>query len=310
MSRSPSIFVALPRRPKAPAVGQAVGPGMAQDIRFKTNPWLVLGRLTIFLIAVGRFTWGILRDTVAGSNTIQRRAWRARITLETMGPSFVKLGQQLSLRADILPWAYCEEFSQLLDRGKAMSLPQAEAAIERVTGQPVAASFRVIDPEPLGCASIACVYLAETLAGERVAIKVRRPGIGPELATDIWLLVAFARCLEWLTLLREDATRNLPTEIGSMLMEELDFRHEARNMELWSRSVKRCRLCHVRAPRVHTALSGDGVLVTEVDLNHCRQVRDKWGFQMTRRLAEYAVELTAAAAPGFKPQQIIDPAIK
>lgn len=54
----------------------------------------------------------------------------------------------------------------------------------------------------------------------------------------------------------------------------------------------------------------DGVLVSEVDLNHCRQVRDKWGFQMTRRLAEYAEELTAAAAPGFQPQQIVDPAIK
>lgn len=54
----------------------------------------------------------------------------------------------------------------------------------------------------------------------------------------------------------------------------------------------------------------DGVLVSEVDLNHCRQVRDKWGFQMTRRLAEYAEELTAAAQPGFVPQQIVDPAIK
>lgn len=54
----------------------------------------------------------------------------------------------------------------------------------------------------------------------------------------------------------------------------------------------------------------DGVLVSEVDLNHCRQVSDKWGFQMTRRLAEYAAELTAAAQPGFKPQQITDPAMK
>ena len=54
----------------------------------------------------------------------------------------------------------------------------------------------------------------------------------------------------------------------------------------------------------------DGVLVYEVDLNHCRQVSDKWGFQMTRRLAEYAAELTAAAQPGFKPQQITDPAMK
>ncbi|MCO4759946.1 MAG: acyltransferase [Myxococcales bacterium] len=53
----------------------------------------------------------------------------------------------------------------------------------------------------------------------------------------------------------------------------------------------------------------DGVLVSEVDLNHCRQVRDKWGFQMTQRLAEYAADLTAAAKPGFKPQQIVDPSI-
>ena len=54
----------------------------------------------------------------------------------------------------------------------------------------------------------------------------------------------------------------------------------------------------------------DGVLVSEVDLNHCSQVRDKWGFQMTRRLAEYAEELTAAARPDFKPQQIVDPSIR
>ena len=54
----------------------------------------------------------------------------------------------------------------------------------------------------------------------------------------------------------------------------------------------------------------DGVLMTEVDLNHCRQVRDKWGFQMTQRLAEYAADLTAAAKPGFEPQQIVDPSIR
>ncbi len=54
----------------------------------------------------------------------------------------------------------------------------------------------------------------------------------------------------------------------------------------------------------------DGVLVSEVDLNHCRQVRDKWGFQMTQRLAEYARDLTAAAQPGFQPQQVVDPSLK
>jgi ubiquinone biosynthesis protein len=83
---------------------------------------------------------------------------RLRTVFENAGASFVKLGQQLSLRADILPYAYCAELGKMLDRIPAFPTPQAIAIIERSLGRPLRDVFEVFDPDPIGSASLAVVF--------------------------------------------------------------------------------------------------------------------------------------------------------
>ena len=83
------------------------------------------------------------------------------------------------MRADMLPYAYCAELGKMLDQVPAFPTAQAIEIIERNIGRPLSEVFEVFDPEPIGSASLACVYQAQLKTGEKVAVKVRRPGIGP-----------------------------------------------------------------------------------------------------------------------------------
>ena len=128
----------------------------------------------------------------------QTRAVRLRRAFERGGPTFAKLAQQLSMRADMLPYAYCAELSKMLDRAAAFPTEKAIAIIERNLGRPLGDVFEVFDPTPIGSASLACVFQAQLKTGERVAVKVRRPGIGPLIAADL-------RAMDWMLLAGRDA---------------------------------------------------------------------------------------------------------
>src|SRR5438045_9101328 len=119
-----------------------------------------------------------------GRASIQRRAARLRRVFENIGGSFAKLGQQLSLRADILPYAYCAELAHMLDKVPPFPTAQAIATIERNARRPLHEIFATFDPDPIGSASLACVYQAALRTGGRVAVKVRRPEFGRRLASD------------------------------------------------------------------------------------------------------------------------------
>src|SRR5260370_42598310 len=99
----------------------------------------------------------------------------------------------MSMRADMLPYAYCVELGRMLDQAPAFPTEQAIAIIERNLGQPLGDVFEIFDPGPIGSASLACVYQARLKTATRVAVKVRRPGIGPLIAADLsplsWLLI-------------------------------------------------------------------------------------------------------------------------
>ncbi len=177
--------------------------------------------------------------------------------------SFAKLGQQLSLRADLLPYAYCAELGKMLDSARPFPTAQAIAIIESSLGRPLGDIFATFDPDPIGSASLACVYQAELESGERVAVKVRRPGIGPILAADLramnWLLILG----EALTVIRPGQTRSFRENLGTMLMAELNFRAEARNTDIFRVRAERDGV-DVTAPRVFFQYCTDEVLVNEL----------------------------------------------
>jgi ubiquinone biosynthesis protein len=255
---------ALPRRK---AVGAATdmnaAPPMAHSVSFGAGGFATTKRLFFWLFAFVRFFGGNLLDTLRGRSSSKRSAVRLRETLESLGPTFIKLGQQMSVRADVLPYEYCAELSKMLDKVTPFPTEQAVEAIERSMGRKITEVFAVFDPKPIGSASLACVYQAFLKTGHKVAVKVRRPNIGPMLAADLRALGWMMSFAELTSLIRPGLTRNFGRELFDMLMEELDFNREARFTEIFRHRTKKERLDFVTAPRIFRELSSEEVMVSE-----------------------------------------------
>lgn len=212
----------------------------------------------ILTIVLGNFFDQLLRR-----DTVERRAGRFRRTLERAGGTFVKLGQQLAMRVDLLPWAYCVELSKMLDQMIPFSTEQALLAVERVIKRPWQEVFAVFDPKPIGSASLACVFQATLKDGTKVVVKVRRPGIRELFAADLQILDWVTSFAEFLTIMRPGFTQKLRIDLREVLMEELDFRREARFADIFRRNAKNTGWNFFTAPHVYFEYSGDEVLVQE-----------------------------------------------
>lgn len=249
------ILRAMPRRQMTHSTDAAhVTLPMARRVVFKPGTIRPFLRLFVWVWACLRFFGGNALDVLNRRSSIQRRASRLRRIFDETGASFTKLGQQLSLRADLLPYAYCAELSKMLDQGKPFPTTEAIAIIEHGLGRPLDDVFETFDPVPIGAASLACVYQAKLKSGERVAVKVRRPGIGPTLAADLraldWLLIA----AEALTIIRPGQTREFRKDLRRMLLGELNFRAEARFTEMF---------------RLRALKDGDGLSAPKVFFDYC-----------------------------------------
>jgi ubiquinone biosynthesis protein len=171
---------------------------------------------------------------VVGSREATREGARGfRLGLEELGTTYIKLGQLLSSRPDLLPDQYIEELSHLVDEVPPVAFVDVQAVILADLGDDVFAS---IDPEPLATASIAQTHRAVLASGREVVVKVRRPGVIEQVEVDLALLRSTARVLsgrsETAQLLQLEA---LADELEVHLREELDFVEEAHNTELIAR---------------------------------------------------------------------------
>ena len=159
-----------------------------------------------------------------------RNAARFRQMLVDLGPTYVKLGQLLSSRPDILPAAWIAELSLLQDSCDPVPVADIRREIESGLGRPVGELFAWLDPVPVASASIAQVHRARTHGGADVAVKVQRPGVREQFESDLGLLTYVARLLEALV---EETGIYTPSDIveefDRAIHEELDFANEARN---------------------------------------------------------------------------------
>ena len=184
--------------------------------------------------------WAYARDRnrfllFGASRTVppETRRRRARALLESMirlGPTFVKLGQLLSTRPDVLPPQYVQEFERLQDDVPPAPWPEAKAVIEREVG-PVAETFDDFTTEPISGASLGQVYVA-TYKGRRVAVKVRRPGVERLVETDLrvirWSLPLVMRFVDES---RSFSLETLADEFETTIREEMDYERERRMLE-------------------------------------------------------------------------------
>ncbi len=191
-----------------------------------------------------------------------RNAARFRQMLVDLGPTYVKLGQLLSSRPDILPPAWISELSLLQDACEPVPIDSIRRQIELGLGRPVGEAFAWLDPVPAASASIAQVHRARTHGGADVAVKVQRPGVREQFESDLGLLQYVARLLEALV---EETGVYTPSDIveefDRAIHEELDFANEARNARDMAAASR--DLPFVVIPGVHAALSSATVLTLD-----------------------------------------------
>ena len=185
-----------------------------------------------------------------------------RATFEELGLVFIKFGQVLAVRRDLLPDAYVEELEQLHDRLPPVPFTEIAAAAERELGGPLPEHFATFEREPLGSASIAQVHKAELPDGRAVVVKVRRSGLAERIAEDTAILADLAALADqYAPRLRAADPVTLVQEFKLGLTREMDFRREAE-------TIRRFRAASVDVttvwiPDVVTDLSGPAVLVME-----------------------------------------------
>lgn len=193
---------------------------------------------------------------------ILRLTHNLRDALEEAGGVFIKLGQVLSTRADLLPPAVIADLATLQNAAAPVPRSEIEALLTRELGANPTDLFAEFIWEPVAAASIAQVYRARLLSGEQVAVKVQRPGIEALIEGDLDILLRLARLVESGTSWgREFRVQDLARGFAASLREELDFRVEARNLTAVSAVIGTTRV--VRIPKVYASLSTCRVLVTE-----------------------------------------------
>jgi ubiquinone biosynthesis protein len=169
----------------------------------------------------------------------QPRGVRLRQALEKLGPIFVKFGQVLSTRRDLLPLDVADELARLQDRVPPIPGAQAIALVEKAYGQPLDAVFADFDAEPVASASIAQVHFATLKDGREVAVKVLRPGMLDVIDSDLELLHTLAR---WIERVSTDGKRLRPREVvaefDTYLHDELDLVREAANAAQLRRNMQ------------------------------------------------------------------------
>jgi ubiquinone biosynthesis protein len=179
-----------------------------------------------------------------------------RRRLEILGPTYIKLGQVLSLREDILPREITDELKNLLDRLPAVPLRRLEQIIEKDLQRQIASMFEWIDPVPLGSASIGQTHRARTLEGDDVVVKVVKPGNRELLRRDTILLNMLGSFLQ--TFLERFQPKKVLREFTAYTQRELDLRREADNAETFSANFK--DMPDVVFPSIHRQYSGRDVL--------------------------------------------------
>jgi ubiquinone biosynthesis protein len=199
-------------------------PGRRRD-REDPTIWSVLGRAW----RVWSAAWRHVVVPRFSRRESPGRAERMQAALEELGGTWVKLGQALALRFDILPADYCLQFFQLLNQVRPFPPDQVRAIVESELGRPVEELFRSFQWEPLAAASLGQVHRAELSDGTAVAVKVQRPGIRRRVLADLRLMGWLAALLDAIPLLGPTRARDLVQEFGRWTVEELDYRIEARH---------------------------------------------------------------------------------
>jgi predicted unusual protein kinase regulating ubiquinone biosynthesis (AarF/ABC1/UbiB family) len=242
---------------EAPPKPQSIGlKGYLRIIR-------ILWSLSLFglRVVVNARNW-FGRKTPSSAELRHQEGAALREKLIVLGPTFIKIGQTLATRADILPVEYIQELSKLQDEVPPFPVEQARAIIETELNSRIDEIFETIDWSPVAAASLAQVYRARLVTGQAVAVKVQRPGLKGLIEFDLAVLRRAVRWLErYPNLIRGVEWQPTLDAFRTTVLEEMDYEQEARNAEVFRKNFSRWNEVYV--PHIYHVFSTRRVIVME-----------------------------------------------
>ncbi|MFM7087737.1 MAG: ABC1 kinase family protein [Cyanobium sp.] len=220
--------------------------------------WQTLVPIGLYLLAVG-FDW--LTGALANPERARSRARECAELLAALGPAFIKAGQALSTRPDIVPPLLLDELAQLQDQLPGFDSALAMACIEEDLGQPIEAIYAQLEREPFSAASLGQVHRGVLHGGQKVAVKVQRPGLREQITLDLYIVRNIAAWLNRnIRLIRSDLVA-LIDELGRRVFEEMDYLNEAANAEKFAELHSHNP--RIKVPAIHRHATSRRVLTME-----------------------------------------------
>ncbi|MBD1882108.1 AarF/ABC1/UbiB kinase family protein [Coleofasciculus sp. FACHB-64] len=231
---------------------------------FRYRPWRVLWRAIKIIWLFAGFVLGLKWDDWLNQDwkNREKRATQLREILTRLGPTFIKVGQALSTRPDLVRKDFLEELIKLQDQLPPFDNAIAFNIIETELERSVEEIYREISPEPLAAASLGQVYRARLHTGEEVAVKVQRPNLLPTITLDLYLMRWMAAWLSpWLPLNLGHNLTLIVDEFGYKLFEEIDYLNEGRNAEKFATNFRDDP--SVKVPAIYWRYTNTRVLTLE-----------------------------------------------
>ncbi|MCA2640299.1 MULTISPECIES: AarF/ABC1/UbiB kinase family protein [unclassified Microcystis] len=223
----------------------------------------IVRQLEIFGFTMQFLTF-LLWDRLTGANRGKKRQRRAKWLVDrliNLGPTFIKIGQSLSTRADLIPLEYIEQLTQLQDRVPEFNSQEAIGVIETELGQTLDNLFESFTVSPLACASLGQVHRARLLSGEEVVIKVQRPNLEGLFNLDFELLHRLTRWLNIFPVVKKYNLEAIYQEFFELLFQEIDYIHEGKNADRFRENFK--NYPQVKVPLVYWQYTTRRVLTLE-----------------------------------------------
>jgi ubiquinone biosynthesis protein len=232
-----------------------------------------LGRMREIATLMTRFGFGTLLERIglktfvtssATDSSVEKATLpeRTRMLFESLGPAFIKLGQILSGRPDLIPPEFIEEFSKLQDHVPPVPIQEIIPIVENSLGRKLADAYSSFDTEPMATASIAQVHAARTLDGDDVVVKVKKPGVAKQLKQDLEIIELIAQLIETsIPELKTFRPKAVVQEFKRSLIAETDFTREIHNLQNYRRNFEDMPFLYV--PKPFADLSTEDVLTME-----------------------------------------------
>src|SRR5215213_11121496 len=256
------IRAAFNARIAARRLEEAKGRGRSEYFKARARDLVFRRGLDRLIRLVRYFVYRGAEGSESKERQLERQGVWLRENLVGLGPTFIKIGQALGTRADLLPLAYIKELARLQDQVPPFPNEEAFERIESELGRTVAEAYAEFDPEPVASASLGQVYRARMHTGEEVAVKVQRPHLRETVGRDVAVLGRITRVLARFPSVSENADwEGMLREFRETIGEEMDYAREAANADRFRENFREWRA--VRVPHIHWTHTTPRVLTME-----------------------------------------------